>query len=94
MSFGVVALGLFGFFLLISPFGCLEHLIYETLASVVVWGLVLSLGLENTDAIQEAFKFTSLGRYSLLHHSRSTALTEQSTFLFLSWPLDELGWSV
>jgi hypothetical protein len=36
----------------------------------------------------------SLGRYSLLHHDRFTTLTEQSAFLFLSWPLDELGWSV
>jgi hypothetical protein len=35
-----------------------------------------------------------LGRYSLLCHGRSTALTERSAFLFLSWPLDELGWSV
>jgi hypothetical protein len=35
-----------------------------------------------------------LGWYSLLHHNRSTALMEQSAFLFLSWPLDELGWSV
>jgi hypothetical protein len=36
----------------------------------------------------------SLGQYSLLRHGRSTALMEQSAFLFLSWPLDELGWSV
>jgi hypothetical protein len=35
----------------------------------------------------------SLGRYSLLHHGRSTTLMEQSSFLFLLWPLDELGWS-
>jgi hypothetical protein len=35
-----------------------------------------------------------LGRYSLLHHDRSTAFMEWSTFLFLSWLLDDLGWSV
>jgi hypothetical protein len=35
-----------------------------------------------------------LSRYSLLHHGRSTALKERSAFLFLSWPLAELGWSV
>jgi hypothetical protein len=28
-----------------------------------------------------------------LRRGRSTALMEQSAFLFLSWPLDELGWS-
>jgi hypothetical protein len=36
---------------------------------------------------------SSLGQYSLLRHSHSTTLTERSAFLFLSWPLDELGWS-
>jgi hypothetical protein len=35
-----------------------------------------------------------LGWYSLLHHDCSTMLTEQSSFLFLSWPWDELFWSV
>jgi hypothetical protein len=34
-----------------------------------------------------------LGRYSLLHHGHSTILMERSAFLFLSWPLDKLGWS-
>jgi hypothetical protein len=58
MSFGEVTLGLFGLFLLIGPFGRLEHLMCETLESVVASGLVLSLGVENTYAIQEAFKFT------------------------------------
>jgi hypothetical protein len=33
------------------------------------------------------------GRYSLLHHGHSTILMERSTFLFLSWLLDKLGWS-
>jgi hypothetical protein len=58
VSFGEVALGLFGLFLLIGPFGHLECLICETLESVTVSGLVLFLGVENEDAIQEAFKFT------------------------------------
>jgi hypothetical protein len=35
-----------------------------------------------------------LGRYSLLCHGHSTALTARSNFLFLLWPLDGLGWSV
>jgi hypothetical protein len=43
---------------LIGPFGHLENLIYETLESVAVPGLMLSLGVENANAIQEAFKFT------------------------------------
>jgi hypothetical protein len=51
MSFREVAHGLFGLFLLIGPFGRLEHLIYETLESVAVSGLVLSLGVKNADAI-------------------------------------------
>jgi hypothetical protein len=35
-----------------------------------------------------------LGQYSLLHHGCSIVLTKESAFLFLSWPLDKLGWSV
>jgi hypothetical protein len=58
MSFGEVTLGFFGLFLLIGPFGHLEHLICETLESVTVLGLVLFLGVENADVIQESFKFT------------------------------------
>jgi hypothetical protein len=58
MSFGEVTLEFFGPFLQIGPFGHLEHLIYETLESVVVPGLVVSLWVENADANQEAFKFT------------------------------------
>jgi hypothetical protein len=45
-------------FLLINPFGHLEHLICETLKLVAVTCLVLSLVVEIVDAIQEAFKFT------------------------------------
>jgi hypothetical protein len=49
MSFGEVTIGFFGLFLLIGPFGCLKHLICETLESGAVSGLVLSLGVENVD---------------------------------------------
>jgi hypothetical protein len=51
MSFREAAIGFFGLFLLISPFGHLEHLICKTLESVVVLGLMLSLGVKNIDAI-------------------------------------------
>jgi hypothetical protein len=51
VSFEEVVLGFFRLFLLIGPFGCLEYFIYETLELVVVSGLVLSLGVENADAI-------------------------------------------
>jgi hypothetical protein len=59
MSFGKVTLGFFGLFLLIGPFGRLEHLICETLELIIVPNSVLSLGVEDKDAIQEAIKFTS-----------------------------------
>jgi hypothetical protein len=58
MSFREVALVLFKLFLLTGPLGRLDHLICETLESVTVLGFVLSLGVENTNVIQEAFKFT------------------------------------
>jgi hypothetical protein len=61
MSFGEVSLGFFGLLLLISHSGRLEHLICETLESVTVLDLVLSLGVENVDVIQEAFKFARSG---------------------------------
>jgi hypothetical protein len=34
-----------------------------------------------------------LGRYSLFHYGCSTLFMERSAFLFLLWPLGELGWS-
>jgi hypothetical protein len=61
MSFGRVTLGFFRLFLSIGPFGRLEHLVYEILELVIVPGLMLSLGVENADAIHEAFKFTRPG---------------------------------
>jgi hypothetical protein len=57
VSFGEVALRFSGLFLLIDPFDLREYFICETLESVTVLGLVLFLGVENADAIQEAFKF-------------------------------------
>jgi hypothetical protein len=61
MSFGEVTLRFFGLFLLIGPFGRLEYFICEILESLVVLGLVLFLGVENADAIQEDSKFPPLG---------------------------------
>jgi hypothetical protein len=46
-----VALWIFGLLLLIGLLGCLEHLICETMESVTVPGLVLSLEVENADLI-------------------------------------------
>jgi hypothetical protein len=66
MSFGEVTLGFFRLFLLIGPFGRLEHLPCETLESVVVPSVMLSLGVENADAIQKAFKFTRPGSVLLV----------------------------
>jgi hypothetical protein len=93
MSFSKVALGFFRLFLLIKPFGHLEYFIYKTSESVAVPGLMLSLGMENIHAIRKPSNSPNLGWYSLLHHGCSTVLIEQYAFLFLSWPLDKLGWS-
>jgi hypothetical protein len=56
-----VALGILGLLRLISRLGRLENLIYKTLELVTIMGLVLSLGVENANAIQEAFKSTQPG---------------------------------
>jgi hypothetical protein len=93
VSFRKVDLGLFGLFLLISPFSHLEYFICETLESVAVPSLVLSLGVEDANAIQEAFKFTRPGPVLLVASWPFHYIMEQSSFLFLLWPLDELGWS-
>jgi hypothetical protein len=61
VSFGEVALWFLRLPLLIGLFGRLEHLICETLQSVIVSGLVLSLGVENSNPMQEAFEFTRHG---------------------------------
>jgi hypothetical protein len=57
MSLGEDTPGILGLLLLISWLGRLQNLICNTLVSVVVSGLVLSLGLKNANAIQEAFEF-------------------------------------
>jgi hypothetical protein len=51
VSFEDVALGFFELFLLIGPFDHFEYFICETLESIAVLGLVLSLGVENANAI-------------------------------------------
>jgi hypothetical protein len=66
MSLGEVALGVLGLLLLMNRVGCLENLICKTLESVTVSGLVLSLGVKNANAIQEAFKFTGPGLVLLM----------------------------
>jgi hypothetical protein len=75
--FGEVALRFFRLFLLSSPFGRLEYFIYETLESVTVLSLMLSLGVEDADVIQEDFKFTRPGPVLLVvsqpfHHIDGT----------------------
>jgi hypothetical protein len=57
MSFREVALRFFRIFLLICPFGHHEYFICKTLESVTVPDLVISLGVEDADAIKEAFEF-------------------------------------
>jgi hypothetical protein len=51
VSFEDVTLGFFRPFLLIVLFDRLEYFICKTLESVTVLSLVLSLGVENADAI-------------------------------------------
>jgi hypothetical protein len=58
MSLEEIALWIFGLFLLIDLFGCLEDLIGETLELAAVPGLVLSMGVENADLIQETIKLS------------------------------------
>jgi hypothetical protein len=60
LSFREVTLWIIKLLLLIGLFGHLEHHICETLESVTVSGFVLSLGVQNIDLIQEAFKFTRI----------------------------------
>jgi hypothetical protein len=53
MSLREITLGILVLFLLICPFSHPENLICKTLESVTVLGLMLSLGVQNVDAIQE-----------------------------------------
>jgi hypothetical protein len=61
-----VTLRILKLLLMIGRFGYLENLICKTLESVTVSGLVLSLGVENANAIQEAFEFTRPGPVLLM----------------------------
>jgi hypothetical protein len=88
MSLGDVTLGILRLLLLI---GYLENLIYKTLELVTVSGLVLFLRWKMQMRSRKPSNSPVLGRYSLCRWGRSTALTERPGFLFLSWPLDELG---
>jgi hypothetical protein len=94
MTFGEVAIWFFGLFLLIGPFGHLEHLICETLESIVVLGLVLSLGVKNADAIQEAFKFSQPRPVLLVASWLFHRVDKRISFPLLVVALGKLGWSV
>jgi hypothetical protein len=61
-----VTLGILGLLLLIGQLGLLENLIYITLESIAVSGLVLSLGVENANVIQEAFELVRPGPVLLM----------------------------
>jgi hypothetical protein len=61
VSFEDIVLWIVRLLLLIGLFGHLEHLICETLESVAVPDLVLSLRMENADPIQDTFKLTRPG---------------------------------
>jgi hypothetical protein len=61
-----------------GPIGRLGHLIRETLESVAVSGLMLFLGVENADVIQEAFKFTQ----------------PRSVHLVASWPFHRIDGTI
>jgi hypothetical protein len=61
-----VTLGILGLLLTISQFGHLENFICKTFESVIVLGLVLSLGVKNANVIQDAFEFTQPGSVLLM----------------------------
>jgi hypothetical protein len=88
MSFREVALWFIRPFPLIGLFGRLENLICETLESVIVPGLVLCLGMENTYSIKEGFKFTWLGPV-LLFASWSFHCVDR--IIYLPLPVVALG---
>jgi hypothetical protein len=77
VSFGEVTLGILRLLLLIDYPGHLENLICQTMELVVVSGLVLSPGVKNANAIQEALEFTQPGPVLLMatrlfHHIDGT----------------------
>jgi hypothetical protein len=65
VSFREVVLGFFELFLLIGSFSHLEYFIYETLESVIVPGLMLSLRCKMQMRSKKPSNSPSLGRYSL-----------------------------
>jgi hypothetical protein len=76
---------------LIGRLGHLENLIYKTLELVIVSGLLHSLGVENANAIQEAFEFAQPRLVLLMMMRPFHHIDRMAQFLFLSWPYDELG---
>jgi hypothetical protein len=66
MSLGEVIIGILGLLLLIGYLGCLKNLIYKSLVSVAVSGLVLSLGIKNANVIHEDYKFAQPGPVLLI----------------------------
>jgi hypothetical protein len=91
MSFREVALWIFVLLLLISLFGLLEHTIHETLESVAVLGLVLSLWMKNANLIQEAFEFIQPGLVLLITSWLLHVVDREICLPLLAQPFDELG---
>jgi hypothetical protein len=85
-----VTLGILGLLLLIGQLGLLENLIYITLESIAVSGLVLSLGVENANVIQEAFELVQPGPV-LLMMTRSFYHIDR--IVWLSLLVVALGWA-
>jgi hypothetical protein len=56
MSFGEVALRVFGLLVLLDLFGGLENLVYKTFQSIPVPSLVFPLIVKDVDSIKETFK--------------------------------------
>jgi hypothetical protein len=90
VSVGEVALGLLGLFLLISTLGHLENLICKTLESVTISGLVLFIGVEDANAIQEVFKFTQSRLVLLMAPRPLHRIDEMVCFALL---IVALGWA-
>jgi hypothetical protein len=64
-------------------FGHLENLICKTLESVIVSGLVLSLGVKNANAIHEAIEFARPGPVLLLMMRTFYRVDETTRFSLL-----------
>jgi hypothetical protein len=66
------------------PIVHLEDLIYETLESVAVSGLVFSLGVKKVDPIQETFKLCRPGPVLFITTQLLYISHREITFLFFS----------